>query len=162
MEKPKFLYHGSPKKDINSLIPKNKIFEGEEKEFVFASPDKKTALSYLAKGAYGWSAGIYNGEYFVALPVSKEKFKEQDQGGAIYVFDSQNFRSTEHRNDYEWVSEQEEKPVEKELFNSTLETIENADIKMYFLDSEENYHKYLSIKQADQRAAYDFLKSFVK
>lgn len=162
MEKPKFLYHGTPQKDIESFVPKNKNFKGEEKDFVFASPDKRAALSYLAKGDYNWSTGIYNGEYFVVLPISKEHFVDQDRGGAVYVFDSKNFRSHEDRNDYEWVSEQKEKPIEKETFDSILETIEDADIKVYFLDSEENYQKYLKIKQVSQKTAFEFLKSFNK
>jgi hypothetical protein len=162
MEKPKFLYHGTPQKDIESVHPKRKNFQGEEKEFVFASPDKKAAISYLASGEYSWSAGIYNNEYFVALPISNETFKEKDIGGAVHTFDSKNFRTHDDRKDYEWVSEQEEKPVEKEVFDSALDAIEDAGIKVYFLDSEENYQKYFQMKQADRKAAYEFLKSFSK
>lgn len=162
IEKPKFLYHGTPQIEIESVSPRTKNFSTEKKEFIFASPDRKVAISYMAKGDYSWSTGIYNGEYFIVLPITRDNFIEQDKGGAVYTFDSKNFRTNEDRKDYEWVSEQEEKPVQKETFSSVLEIIESEGISIYFLDTDENYNKYYSIKQASKRAAHEFLKNFRK
>ncbi len=162
IEKPLFLYHGTPQKNLESVDPKIKTFHKKEKELVFASPDRKVAISYLAKGDYSWSAGIYNHEYFIVLPITKQEFKENDSGGAVYIFNSKNFKTTNDRKDYEWVSEQKEKPIQKEEFVSALETIESNGIGMYFLDNYENYNKYCSIKSISTKTAHEFLQNFRK
>lgn len=158
IEKPPFLYHGSPNKELEEFEPQPNSFVGVEGNFFFASPDRNAAIPYMWKGS-SWSAGpTENGGCFAAFATTREEFIKRDTGGALYVFEPEHFSSHLKKSNYEWVTDQKVKPIAKEIFNSVLDEMEKAGTEIYFLGSVEKWNEYKSLTAVEKR---NFLKNLV-
>jgi hypothetical protein len=93
-EKPPFLYHGSPRGEIEEFEPSVSGGSGEKYgALVCAAPDLATAIIFMVRVKGGWSAGRFFDVPYVLLPVSRDEFIEDDAGGYIYILPSDTFNS---------------------------------------------------------------------
>ncbi|MBA3733286.1 hypothetical protein H0W91_02825 [Patescibacteria group bacterium] len=150
IEKPKFLYHGSPNGDIEEFIPRISMGSGEKYgPLVYASDDIVVASVLTARPGKTWGSGFHNGKHFAWIPMTREEFKKVDKGGWIYKFDSQNFSSEEGRGmgEKEWASSIPVKPIEKIRIESSLEEMIKNGVTVYFIDDE----GYEEVKNLDNK-----------
>ena len=156
MEKPKFLYHGSPHVDIEEFEPR--ISPGGEKygALVYASPDLAAASIFMLKTDRSWSASRFSftGRYDVLCAIitePREDFIKHDVGGHIYVLPSDTFETDPNRGlkEKEWASKVKVKPVQKLEFKSALDAVIENGVQVYFVDSE-IYEKMESSKDHGQ------------
>lgn len=136
-EKPPFLYHGSPHKDIEEFEPR--LSRGTEEKFgamVYAAPDLATASAFLAEVKKTWSAGRFGDIFYVLIPLLREEFIKNDKGGHIYVLPSATFESDQKRGlgEYEWASKTRVKPTKKLEYSSALDAMLENGVQVYFVD----------------------------
>lgn len=162
LEKPPALYHGSSDKEISEFEPRATVFNHIQKgEYVIATPDYKSSLPYLFSGEIDgqrihWSAGSYDGQQRVILPVTKEDFLRNDFGGAIYTLSPESFNSVKERANYEWFSKEKVFPVKKEEFNSIMDIWEKNDVHPYFL-TKDQFEEFLTLNSGKEKS--EFLNS---
>ena len=136
-KKPENFYHGSANKDIIELEPKQKSYrKKEEGELLFASPDIAGATLFLVRmfdneSRKGYEDGIY---YFVIS--DKDKFRELDKGGTVYVLPDSNFTNDREQWSREWATKQKVKPLNKIHFDSALKAMVENGVKVYFTNKE--------------------------
>jgi len=136
-EKPPFLYHGSPYKDIEEFEPR--ISKGTGEEFgamVYATPDLATASAFLTEIQKEWSARRFGDTFCVIIPLSREEFIKNDKGGYIYILPSTTFESDPERGlgEYEWASKEKVKPSKKIEYTSALDAMLENEVQVYFID----------------------------
>ena len=147
MEKPEFLYHGSPEENIDELEPRISKGTGEKfGSFVYASPDLTTASFFLADIEQEWSAGRFGNIPYTLIPVPREEFIKMDKGGYIYVLPSEDFESDPERGlrEYEWASKKAVKPLRKIKYSSALDAMIENGVQVYFVDQ----NTYKQIKES--------------
>ncbi len=137
-EKPPFLYHGSPHKDIEAVEPrKEKHRDPEEGELVFATQDLAIATIFMTKDSRG--SGAFGEVPYVYIIGPRERFIENDNGGHIYVLPSDTFACDPNNKGlgvYEWTSKEKVKPVRKIEYPSTLNAMLENGVQVYFIDEE--------------------------
>lgn len=136
-EKPPFLYHGSPHKDIEEFEPR--ISRGTGEEFgpmVYATPDLATASTFLAEVKKPWTAGRFGDISFTIISVPREEFIRNDKGGHIYILPSDSFESDPKKGlgEYEWASKTSVKPTKKIEYPSALDAMLENGVQVYFVD----------------------------
>lgn len=138
-EKPPFFYHGSPHGAIEEFEPRVSKGSGEKYgALVYATQDLATASVFMAKVEREWSAGRFNNISYVLIPMSRDKFIENDKGGYIYVLPSDTFITETGRGmgEYEWASKEKVKPVKKIEYVSALDAMIENGVQVYFVDME--------------------------
>jgi len=136
-EKPPFLYHGSPHRDIEEFEPRISKGTGEEcGAMVYATPDLATASAFLTEIEKEWSAGRLDDTFYTIIPLSREEFIKNDKGGYIYVLPSVTFESDPKRGlgEYEWASKEKVKPLKKIEYASALDAMLENGVQIYFID----------------------------
>jgi hypothetical protein len=136
-EKPKFLYHGSPRGGIEEFLPRVSPGSGEAYGAqVYASDSLTVASMFTFSPGRAWSAGLHGDIAFALFPMSREEFIEKDKGGYIYKFDSETFSTEEGRGmtDNEWASSVPVKPLEVIKVDSALENMIRNGVQVYFVD----------------------------
>ncbi len=148
MERPKFVFHGSPKGDIEEFIPRISMGSGEQYgPQVYASNDLVTASMFMADVGKAWSSGeASNGVMYAIIPVLKEEFLPRDKGGFIYKLPGETFSTDSHRGmgEKEWASRVSVKPVEVKKIDSALEAMIESGVQVYFV-TDEQYKEMLSL-----------------
>jgi hypothetical protein len=137
--KPRFLFHGSPNKNITLFKPKVESFRDKnEGPIVFATPDKALSSMFIVPSNDLWThSGLFGKvHYFVCS--DKDRFKKLDKGGSIYTVDSKYFVYDLNKGlgDKEWTSKTAVKPITKENISSALETMIDLGVQVYFVDQE--------------------------
>lgn len=134
--KPKFLYHGSPNKNIDVFEPREEsIRDPKEGPVVFATPDKVYASMFLVPSDDSWtSKGQFAGQYYHAI-ADEKRYKKLDKGGAIYTFSSEGFETdlTKSMKQREWISRGSVKPIKREIYESGLEAMKQLEVRVVFV-----------------------------
>lgn len=139
IEKPKFLYHASSNREIKEMeVRSESRRDDKEGDVVFATPDLALVGAFLTGFRDSWAnLGKINGvPYFVIG--DKEKFLENDKGGAVYKLDSDSFDFEPEKGmgEDEWTSKANIKPLEKTEVNSNLEFMLDNGLQVYFFDKD--------------------------
>lgn len=158
-EKPEFLYHGSPNKNIETLEPRSK-FQRDKNESpkVFAGNEEIAAMFLARFGDSMTQISTYN-EIPVIVIRDRKHFLKKDKGGAIYKLPGNTFENDPSRpfGEREWTSGDSVDPLEKEQFDSALFAMLEKGVQVYFVDKKTFYDfKY------DETGAkrYEKLKKF--
>ncbi len=154
--KPEFLYHGSPRGDIDEFIPRVSRGTGESYgPQVYASHDIATAIIFTATVKKTWSSGNSNNVSFVVIPLPREDFITHDAGGFLYTLKSDTFSSDSTRGlgEREWASSVPVKPVRVERIESSLGAMIRYGVQVYFV-TDEQYKRIYASKRPD----IDFLR----
>lgn len=131
MTKPIFLYHGSANKNLTIIEPRViTVRDSNEGPVVFAASTKARASLFIVPSDDSWTNKSYINGVFYHVIADKNKYLENDKGGAIYTLDPDNFVSDEKGK--EWVSKVSVKPIDKEIFNSGVEAMEKHGVKIVF------------------------------
>ena len=145
-EKPPFLYHGSPNKNIETLEPKNKKVRDEnEGPVVFATQELDLASIFLAKGVV--ESGKFNNVAYAIIVDTKENYIKNDQGGRIYLVPSDSFENNPDigLGKYEWTSKEAVFPSSTIEYPSALQAMLENKVQVYFIDQE----TYKKIQESD-------------
>lgn len=136
-EKPKFLYHGSPNREIEEFEPRAETFRDiDEGPKIFATPDKAYASMFIVPVDDRW-AQIATFEGVNCIVISdKERFEELDHGSSIYTFSSETFNTDPEKSKTgrEWTSDRNVKPIDKTVYESGLEAMIENGVQVYFVD----------------------------
>jgi len=135
-EKPLFLYHASPNRQIERFEPRaERVRRPDEGPRVFATPEIASATKFMMDSDDSWvSLGQTNGVEF-AVYGDRDKFLQLDQGGAVYVLPSESFavdQPDEHPD--EWTSPKPVMPIEKIEYDSALEAMLSNGVQVFFVD----------------------------
>ena len=131
----KYLYHASPIKDLAKLEPRANTTpaEFEEGPCVFATDNLPFATEFLVPHDDSWAnGGAFSGTNFFVIG-DKERFREVDKGGCIYIVHSLGFRKYNKR---EWLCKEPVDVVEKIVFTSGLTAMIIHGVQVYFVDNQ--------------------------
>lgn len=156
-QKPQFVYHGSPRGDIQEFIPR--ISKGSGERYgaqVYASNDIATACIFMSNIGRSWSAGEANGITYVIIPLTKEEFLKQNKIGYLYKLPAETFTSDPQRGmgDKEWASSVPVKPIDVTQIDSVLDTMIEHGVQVYFV-TDALYQEMRSSREPN----WTFLKS---
>jgi hypothetical protein len=162
MEKPKFLYHASPNKDITVFEPRRETARDlKEGPVVFATPSKAYASMFMVSSDDTWtSKGQFNGTWYQAI-ANKDRFIQIDKGGAIYTLPSEKFETnaTKGLGLNEWTSKETVSPNSKELYDSCLSAMLQNGVRVFFI-TEDNLREFRQNLRTDKiKEAFDLLFS---
>ncbi len=134
-EKPDFLYHASPNRDLVELTPQRKsvrdAFEGKR---IFASPDKNFVTTFMMSHIKPFESGFSNGvPWFAAI---EEQFRKEDVGGAVYHVPADTFVTDEKKGlgNKEWTSAVPVVPTQKDIYESSLEAMIDHGVQVFLMD----------------------------
>ncbi len=138
-EKPQFLYHASPNRDIQEFEPRaQSVRDPKEGPVVFATPSEVYASMFIVRTDDTWSEkGRFNEVYYTVVS-DRQRFEKMDKGGSIYVLPSDTFTTNETRSmgAAEWTSKEPVKPVSKTDYESGLEAMLQHGVQVYFVDKD--------------------------
>jgi hypothetical protein len=133
MTSPIFLYHGSTNKNLEKIEPRAvTVRDVNDGQVVFATPSQARASLFIIPSDDSWTNKSFVNGVFYHVIADKNKYLENDKGGAIYTLNTDNFVSDERGK--EWVSKVSVKPIDKELFNSGIDAMEKYGVKVVFCD----------------------------
>lgn len=159
IEKPPFLYHGSPNGEIKEFEPRISYGTGTNfGKLVYASSDIKIASIFMID-TQNWSVNFHENNPYVIMSEAREDVVKSDVGGYVYFLPSDTFSFDLNRGmeELEWASPVKVKPEKKEFYKSTLTTVMNYQIPIYFI-GEENYRKYRLLKSPEEK--FKFVSTF--
>jgi len=154
MEKPEFLYHGSPNKKIETIEPRKKfIRDTNEGPKVFAGAENIAAMFMTRFGDSMTQIGTHNGVPVVVIRDMKH-FLKKDKGGAIYKLNSSKFENDPDKpfGKNEWTSNKPVEPVDNEEFESSLAAMLEKGVQVYFVDKK-TFYKYKYEEDGENRCA---------
>lgn len=134
--KPAALYHGSPRKDLTLLEPREES-PGHKLPgtYVFATQHKELAAMFLAPKVAPMQISKFDETYLLVANCTEQAFRAADQGGAIYVIPADTFQKGDSdMPKVEWFSLETVHPSSKELFTSSLDAMQQYGVKVYFAD----------------------------
>jgi len=136
-EKPPFLYHASPNREINEFEPRVETFrDPEEGPVIFATPDKAYASMFLVPSDDRWTQkSVFDGVNCHIIS-DKKLFEELDQGGTIYSLPSETFETDPKRSKTgrEWTGKKTVSLSDKTPYKSGLEAMIENGVQVYFVD----------------------------
>jgi hypothetical protein len=132
-------YHGSEQKNLLVIKP-NVSTHG--KKYIYAAKYRSIALLFLSR----WNdflltlgTDYINNRLIITLVERYENAINNiysDKSGVIYTIDSKNFRQEKDMWEFEYISEQNERPISCETINNILEEInilrKNGEIEIYY------------------------------
>ena len=132
-------YHGSAKINL-SMIKPNKSTHG--KNYIYATKYRIIALLFLAR----WNdflltlqTEIVDNKLKITLTERYENAIYElfnGKSGVIYTLKSDNFKQEKNLWEYEYISDQEEKPISSEMINNILDEIkilnQKGDLDIYY------------------------------
>lgn len=137
LEKPSVLYHASRNPNITIFEPRTEktrsINEGPR---VFATPSRALATVFIVDTDDSWvGSGTVNGVPYILIS-DEARFRALDTGGTIYSLPSDTFETNPNvgLRENEWASAVPVKPVGKEHVASALQAMQDAGVKVYFVD----------------------------
>ncbi len=139
IEKPAFLYHASPNKDIKIFEPRaESVRDPKEGPVVFAAKDIGFAAGFLIKLADRWTNIGKFGDVPYIIIGDKEKFLETDKGGAIYVLPGNKFDTDPDKGmgEEEWTSKRPVRPINRIEFTSALQAMLDNGVQVFFVTKE--------------------------
>lgn len=141
-EKPSFLYHASPNKELEMIQPSQiRHRDKNEGPLVFTSTDKRFLSCFLTRTDDKWAQiGIYNVngyKIYTHCIADKERFMELDNGGAIYKVSSKNFTLNITQGLEEWTSKNAVRVISKEIYERSLEAMIENNVRVYFCNTEQ-------------------------
>lgn len=139
MKKPKFLYHGSPHKNLDQLKPQNRLLHrAEEDKLIYATPDIALASVFLASGKAHIGCGKFGKVWYIWIIADRNKFIKNDSGGHIYVLPSETFKVNQKSvfSEEEYVSTVPVKPNKVIEFTSSIDALVENDVQVYFISQE--------------------------
>jgi hypothetical protein len=140
--KPSVLYHASRETDIEEFEPRNdKTRDPLDGPVVFATPDKAYATCFLVPTDDSWvSIGRWADDGapgpWTVIVSDRQRFEGLDRGGVIYSLPSRSFSYHPERNmgETEWTSSVPVRPIAREQFESGLQAMKAAGVRVYFVD----------------------------
>lgn len=136
----KYLYHASQNKHIEILEPRaESIRDPNEGPVVFATHDKTYATCFSVPTDDTWARiSQYRSNKHPTLYVmcisDEKRFRDLDQGGAVYYLNPESFYLDESKSSTEWTSKLSAKPIKKELFESGLDAMIENGVNVFFCD----------------------------
>lgn len=137
IEKPPVLYHASHDRNREYFTPQKKSFRDKDEDpAVFASPNFAISTLFLVRDV-PTECGAFGEVVYMVIP-NREKFIEQDKGGAVYSLPSDTFNTNLDKGlgDLEWTSKEEVRPIAKQEFESGLQAMIENNVQVYFVDEE--------------------------
>lgn len=148
--KPKMLYHGSPRQEIEELKPR--IIS----DHVFAASDRRLATVFMNDIHLN---GFIDGEPYAVIKGTKDEFVKKDKGGSVYSFGSDDFEADQHNPGLGiYVSSRSVRPTEKIDYPSGLQAMLENGIKLYFVDE----NTYQQLEEANQDGREDEYSAMLK
>ena len=160
MKTPKFLYHSSQDRNIQVFAPRaESMRDPNEGPVVFATPSKSYSSCFIVKTDGSWVdiSSWDGGETWHFVCSDKERFIENDKGGAIYTLENEGQFSTDSEKgtgESEWISKDAVKPISKEEYESGLNAMLSLGVKVYFVN--ENQFKEI---QSSSDYGFDILQT---
>ncbi len=143
--KPKFVYHGSPRKDIELFEPQ---ISSHGKPLVYASPSRTIALLFAHHVGRDYVCSVRNNPF--GIPTLKERLKNGltirtgTNQGYVYTLPGDSFQPSTQWSG-EVVSEEKVKPLEIEFVPNLIEAIEREEregrLKLSRWSDEEDFVK---------------------
>lgn len=138
MNRPPKLFHASPLTDITEFEPRNEYprYDGEG-ALVFATPHPEVAAMFLSPRDIQTEIAVYGDRYVIFINTDEETYRKQDHGGAIYSLPVETFNTdTEHgMGDTEWYSDMPVKPIEKTIYVSSIEAMDEFNVERFYVDT---------------------------
>lgn len=145
MKNPKYLYHASPNRNLKVLKPRKESFRNEnEGPVVFATPEMSYASCFLVNTSDSWvkisrwsdNPNKKGPWYFICS--DKERFRNEDIGGAIYTLPPEGFKTDPDKGTgtAEWISKESVTPIGKTVYESALEAMISNGVQVVFTDRE--------------------------
>lgn len=138
-EKPEILYIGTQTKGIKEFTPRKGNYRDEnEGPVIFSTPDKALASVFTVEGHNdSWiKIGYYRDILVVVICMDREEFIKRDNGGVIYEVPSDTFDYNPNlgMGEKEWTSSEPVKPTAEISHQSTLDTMIDNGVQVYFVD----------------------------
>ena len=132
MDRPEFLFRGTPRKDVDLFVPKETVSFIPTK-VVSASSERIVATKFIvptenlpvALGA------IKDMHYY--LCADEQAFRRADRGGAIYTLPSVGFTYSPEVGYAAWTNPNPVRPLSKEEIPSALKAMISAGVYVYFV-----------------------------
>lgn len=133
MRKPKYLYHASPRNNLNVIEPRaTTLPRGFDKApCVFATDCFRFSTQFIIPTDDSWANGGAFGDTCFFVISDKKRFQKGDKGGSIYFVPSSGFKKYNRK---EWFKRGTTKPVEKVTFSSGLSAMITHNVQVYFVD----------------------------
>lgn len=147
------LFHGSQCKDLVTLEPRaNRTRQNGDGSVIFATPDMGFASIFMCSHDDRWTMSgnfIFTrndnvdneklGNIMYFLCKDRARFIKEDVGGAIYVLSSESFTCDENKGMgyLEWVARKPVMPLTKFVYNSTLHTMLDFGVQVFFVSEQE-------------------------
>lgn len=131
------LYHASSNKNLKQITPQptksNDILIGS---YVFATENLLLATMYLANKGVAVMMNPEKENPTIVICSDSDSYIKNDVGGAIYELSSNSFKDTPQKDlsEFEKVSEIPVEPINFTAYSSSLDAIQKAGIKIYFVD----------------------------
>ena len=138
-EKPEILYIATQTKGIKEFIPRRgNVRSDEEGAVIFSTPNKELASMFLINGHEdSWTRIAYlGGVPYVVICMNREEFIEKDKGGVMYEVPSDTFDFNPNlgMGEKEWTSRVPVKPIMETTYSSSLDTMIQNGVNVYFVD----------------------------
>jgi hypothetical protein len=131
------IYHASTNKNLVIIFPKRTFSKDKYiGNFVFGTTDKILATMYLATRGYSTLMNSRGEQPNIVICAVPAEYQLGDSGGAIYELPVESFIESPQKelSDYELVSKRPVKPLNKLVYNSSLEAMRKAGIIVRFVD----------------------------
>lgn len=141
MNKPTRLYHASANPNINIFEPRELRTRGlNEGPVIFATPDIAYASCFMLDRDGSW-VGVHKWgkSNWVVDCIDRERFFQNDKGGAIYILASDSFTNDPQKGTgfYEWISKEAVAPIDKIIYTSALEAMLENNVQIFFITPEQ-------------------------
>lgn len=133
----KVLYHASPSKDLKIIHPKRTLSKNVYiGDYVFATSDIRLAAMYLTTIGNAALMNVETEIPTVAICNNPKDYIANDKGGAIYTVSSTTFKKTpqEGLEKSELVSEVAVKPIDKRIYNRSIDAMKEMGVVIYFVN----------------------------
>ena len=131
------LYHSSTITSLALLKPQKTLSNDRYiGDFIFATANKTLALMYLTPKGIATLMNPDGSHPDIVICSTIEEFLKKDKGGAVYKLPDQGFSETPQKSlsNYEMVSRNVVKPINKTIYESTLKALTQAKIEIRFTD----------------------------
>jgi hypothetical protein len=133
----KTLYHASPSKNLTVIQPQRTLSRDKYiGDYVFATSDLKLAAMYLATKGKGTLMDYTSKEPAIVICSDEREYVRNDKGGAIYIVPADSFKKSpqEGLEESEVVSKVPVTPLDKKVYEHSLDAMHELGITVYFAD----------------------------
>ena len=137
MNRPTKLFHASPSTEVTEFEPRNEYprYSGEE-NLVFATPHEELAAMFLSPRSIDTEISTFGDQYVIFINADENTYRAEDQGGAIYSLPVESFETdtVNGMGENEWYSKAPVRPIDKTVYNTSVEAMEKLKVKRYFVN----------------------------